>query len=165
MCNNRLAHTTLAHCTLELSNIAHSTLSIRSSAINTCTLSSHCRFLCNKARGNISLSSLMFSIIKCWFVFVSEVCGCVLLFCCTLCMLRKQWCTLPKTHFPKGTIKFNLDLKIVDYLTRNNLFEPFQSDLSNFHSTETAVTRVVKTSFLLWIQIQAQCLCCWTVKQ
>ena len=33
--------------------------------------------------------------------------------------------------------------QIVDYLTRNNLFEPFQSGFRNFHSTETAVTRVV----------------------
>ena len=34
--------------------------------------------------------------------------------------------------------------QIVDYLTRNNLFEPFQSGFRNFHSTETAITRVVK---------------------
>ena len=33
--------------------------------------------------------------------------------------------------------------QIVDYLTVNDLFEPFQSGFRTFHSTETAVTRVV----------------------
>ena len=44
---------------------------------------------------------------------------------------------------------------VIDYLMRNNLFEPFQSGFRTFHSTEMAVTKVVMISFLLWIQIRA----------